>query len=99
MRLVLVVDEALLSAQRAYVCLREFRTNIVKNPLNEEIQTCTIQPIWENTGATPTRGGRSHGRGDVLRVAQCDFRDGFFRRWVDDGAAGSDPVNAAYDPR
>ena len=55
-----VVDEALLSAQRAYVCLREFRTNIVKNPLNEEIQTCTIQPIWENTGATPTRGGRSH---------------------------------------
>jgi len=55
-----VVDEALVSAQRAYVFLREFRVNLVKNPLNEEIQTCTIQPIWENTGATPTRNGRSH---------------------------------------
>lgn len=55
-----VVDEALLAAQRAYVFLREFRVNLVKNPLNEEIQTCTIQPIWENTGATPTRNGRSH---------------------------------------
>ena len=55
-----VVDEALVSAQRAYVFLREFRVNLVKNPLNEEIQTCTIQPVWENTGATPTRNGRAH---------------------------------------
>ena len=55
-----VVDEALIAAQRAYLFLREFRVNLVKNPLNEEIQTCTIQPIWENTGATPTRNGRSH---------------------------------------
>ncbi|MBV6489616.1 MAG: hypothetical protein KJZ73_06410 [Pseudorhodoplanes sp.] len=55
----LVVNEALISAQRAYVFLREFRLNLIKNPLNEEIQICTIQPIWENTGATPTRGGRS----------------------------------------
>jgi hypothetical protein len=55
-----VVDEALVSAQRAYVFLREFRTNLVKNPLNEEIQTCSIQPVWENTGSTPTRNGRSH---------------------------------------
>ena len=55
-----VVDEALVAAQRAYLFLREFRVNLVKNPLNEEIQTCTIQPIWENTGATPTRNGRSH---------------------------------------
>ncbi|MES1156129.1 MAG: hypothetical protein ABUL48_06840, partial [Pseudorhodoplanes sp.] len=55
-----VVDDALVSAQRAYVFLREFRVNLVKNPLNEEIQTCTIQPIWENTGATPTRNGRGH---------------------------------------
>jgi hypothetical protein len=55
-----VVDESLVSAQRAYVFLREFRVNLVKNPLNEEIQTCTIQAIWENTGATPTRNGRSH---------------------------------------
>jgi hypothetical protein len=55
-----VVDEALVSAQRAYVFLREFRVHLVKNPLNEEIQTCTIQPIWENTGSTPTRNGRGH---------------------------------------
>ena len=48
------VDEALISVQRPYVFLREFRINLVKNPINEEIQTCTIQPIWENTGATPT---------------------------------------------
>ena len=56
----LVVNEALISAQRAYVFLREFRLNLIKNPLNEEIQICTIQPVWENTGATPTRGGRAH---------------------------------------
>ncbi|MBZ0147150.1 MAG: hypothetical protein K8F62_06350 [Pseudorhodoplanes sp.] len=55
-----VVDDALVAAQRAYVFLREFRVNLVKNPLNEEIATCTIQPIWENTGATPTKNGRSH---------------------------------------
>jgi hypothetical protein len=55
-----VVDESIASAQRAYVFLREFRVNLVKNPLNEEIQSCTIQPIWENTGNTPTRNGRSH---------------------------------------
>lgn len=55
-----VVGQALVSAQRAYVFLREFRVNLVKNALNEEIQTCTIQPIWENTGATTTRNGRAH---------------------------------------
>lgn len=55
-----IIDEALISAQRAYVFLREFRVNLTKNPLNEEIQTCTIQPIWENTGTTPTRNGRGH---------------------------------------
>jgi hypothetical protein len=55
-----LVDDALVSSQRAYVFLREFRVNLAKNPLNEEIQTCTIQPIWENTGATPTRNGRAH---------------------------------------
>lgn len=55
-----VVDEALVSAQRPYVFLREFRVNLIRNPLNEEIQVCTIQPIWENTGSTPTRNGRGH---------------------------------------
>lgn len=55
-----VANEGALSAQRPYVFLREFRVNLTKNALNDEIQTCTIQPIWENTGTTPTRSGRSH---------------------------------------
>jgi hypothetical protein len=55
-----VANEGALSAQRPYVFLREFRVNLIKNVLNDEIQTCTIQPIWENTGTTPTRNGRSH---------------------------------------
>ena len=55
-----LVNEGLISAQRAYVFLREFQVALTKNPLNDEIQTCTIQPIWENTGTTPTRNGRSH---------------------------------------
>jgi hypothetical protein len=55
-----VVDESIVAAQRAYVFLREFRVNLVKNPLNEEIQSCTIQPIWENSGNTGTRNGRGH---------------------------------------
>ena len=55
-----LVNEGLISAQRAYVSLREFQVALTKNPLNDEIQTCTIQPIWENTGTTPTRNGRGH---------------------------------------
>ena len=55
-----LVNEGLVSAQRAYVFLREFQVATTRNPLNDEIQTCTIQPIWENTGTTPTRNGRSH---------------------------------------
>jgi hypothetical protein len=55
-----LVNEGLISAQRAYVFLREFQVALTKNPLNDEIQTCTIQPIWENTGTTPTRNGRGH---------------------------------------
>ncbi len=55
-----LVEEGLISAQRAYVFLREFDVAMTKNPLNDEIQTCTIQPIWENTGTTPTRKGRGH---------------------------------------
>jgi hypothetical protein len=55
-----VANEGAMSAQRPYVFLREFRVNLTKNALNDEIQTCTIQPIWENTGTTPTRSGRSH---------------------------------------
>lgn len=59
-RSALVVDEAFVSTQRPYVFMREFRVNVVKNPLNEEIQICTVQPVWENTGTTPTRSGRAH---------------------------------------
>lgn len=55
-----LVNEGMISAQRAYVSLREFQVALTKNPLNDEIQTCTIQPIWENTGTTPTRNGRGH---------------------------------------
>ena len=55
-----LVNEGMISTQRAYVFLREFQVATTRNPLNDEIQTCTIQPIWENTGSTPTRNGRSH---------------------------------------
>ena len=55
-----VINEGLISAQRAYVFLREFQVAMTKNPLNDEIQTCAIQPIWENGGTTPTRNGRGH---------------------------------------
>jgi|GEM_PF-1444964 len=55
-----LVQEGLVSAQRPYVFLREFQVAMTKNPLNDEIQTCTIQPVWENTGTTPTRNGRGH---------------------------------------
>lgn len=55
-----LVNEGLVSARRPYVFLREFQVAVTKNPLNDEIQTCAIQPIWENTGTTPTRSGRGH---------------------------------------
>jgi hypothetical protein len=55
-----LVNEGLIAAQRPYVFLREFQVSLTKNPLNDEIQTCAIQPVWENTGTTPARGGRSH---------------------------------------
>jgi hypothetical protein len=55
-----LADEALMSAQRPYVFLKEITVSLTKNPINEEIQTCTLQPIWENTGTTPTKNGRGH---------------------------------------
>lgn len=55
-----LADEALMSAQRPYVFLKEIQVSLTKNPINEEIQTCTLQPVWENTGTTPTRNGRGH---------------------------------------
>lgn len=59
-RLADALDESLVFAQRAYVFLREFQVALTKNPLNDEIQTCTIQPVWENSGSTPARNGRGH---------------------------------------
>lgn len=55
-----LADEALMSAQRPYVFLKEIQVSLTKNPINDEIQTCTLQPVWENTGTTPTRNGRGH---------------------------------------
>ena len=55
-----LINEGLISSQRAYVFLREFQVAMTKNPLNDEIQTCAIQPIWENAGTTPTRNGHGH---------------------------------------
>ena len=59
-RLAGAVQEGVLAAQRPYGFLREFQVAQTKNPLNDEIQTCTIQPVWENAGTAPIRNGRSH---------------------------------------
>lgn len=55
-----LADQALMAAQRPYVFLKEIQVSLTKNPINEEIQTCTLQPVWENTGTTPTKNGRAH---------------------------------------
>jgi hypothetical protein len=55
-----LVSEGLVTSQRAYIFLREFQVGVTKNPLNDEIQTCAIQPIWENGGTVPARNGRAH---------------------------------------
>ena len=73
-----LVNEGLISAQRPYVFLREFQVAVTKNPLNDEIQTCAIQPIWENTGTTPTRNGRGHVNWKYFErsvPAEFDFAD------------------------
>lgn len=55
-----VVEDALLAAQRPYVFLRELQVNLTKNPISDDIQSCAIQPVFENAGVSPTRRGRSH---------------------------------------
>ncbi len=55
-----IVDQALIASQRAYVVFKEFRVNITRMPPLDEITNCTIQPVWENSGTTPTRSGRTH---------------------------------------
>jgi len=73
-----LVNEGLIAAQRPYVFLREFQVAVTKNPLNDEIQTCAIQPIWENAGTTPTRNGRAHVNWKYFErsvPAEFDFAD------------------------
>ncbi len=55
-----LVGSALIATQRAYVSLREFRVNTTRLSAIEDIQSCSVQPIWENGGTTPVRNGRSH---------------------------------------
>jgi hypothetical protein len=55
-----IVDSTMIATQRAYVVFREFQVNVTRLSAIEDIQSCTIQPIWENAGTTPTRNGRAH---------------------------------------
>jgi hypothetical protein len=55
-----LVGSALVATQRAYVTLREFRVNVTRLSAIEDIQSATVQPVWENGGTTPVRNGRSH---------------------------------------
>lgn len=54
------VEQAQRDAQRAYVVFKEFKLDVTRLSLIEDVQTCAIQPVWENAGATPTRNGRMH---------------------------------------
>lgn len=53
------VDDALKSTQRAYVVFEKFEVSVGRSPL-DEITSCTLQPVWQNAGTTPTRHGRAH---------------------------------------
>ena len=55
-----IVNQALVAAQRAYVVFKEFNVNATRVPPLDEISHCTIQPVWENSGTTPTRNGRTY---------------------------------------
>ena len=55
-----VANQALVAAQRAYVVFREFNVSATRAPPLDEISHCTIQPVWENSGTTPTRNGRTY---------------------------------------
>lgn len=55
-----IVDSTMVATQRAYVVLREFKVHVTRLSAIEDIQSCAVQPIWENAGTTPIRNGRSH---------------------------------------
>ncbi|MDQ2955295.1 MAG: hypothetical protein M3R18_10285 [Pseudomonadota bacterium] len=55
-----IANQALVAAQRAYVVFKEFNVNVTRVPPLDEISHCTIQPVWENSGTTPTRNGRTY---------------------------------------
>lgn len=55
-----IVDAAMISTQRAYVVFKEFKVHVSKLSPIEDIQSCAVQPVWENAGTTPTRNGRTH---------------------------------------
>ncbi len=55
-----IMHATMIATQRAYVAFREFRVNVTRLSAIEDIQNCTVQPVWENGGTTPTRNGTSH---------------------------------------
>jgi len=55
-----VVSSTMAATQRAYVVFREFQVHTTRLSAIEDIQNCTVQPIWENAGTTPIRNGRFH---------------------------------------
>jgi hypothetical protein len=55
-----IFHAAMVATQRAYVVLREFQVHVTRPSSIEDVQSCTVQPIWENAGTTPTRNGRSY---------------------------------------
>jgi hypothetical protein len=55
-----IANQALVAAQRAYVVFKEFNVSATRVPPLDEISHCTIQPVWENSGTTPTRNGRTY---------------------------------------
>jgi hypothetical protein len=54
------VAATMAATQRAYVVFREFQVHTTRLSAIEDIQNCTVQPIWENAGTTPIRNGRFH---------------------------------------
>ncbi|HVY00496.1 MAG TPA: hypothetical protein VHA55_11985 [Pseudorhodoplanes sp.] len=54
------VASTMAATQRAYVVFREFQVHTTRLSAIEDIQNCTVQPIWENAGTTPIRNGRFH---------------------------------------
>jgi hypothetical protein len=54
-RSVNAIEQALIASQRAFVFLRRFEVEVLRYP-----DRAIIVPVWENSGATPTKNMRSH---------------------------------------